>query len=114
MALDGINALIAVCQQKTNVANDNALEGAKKQQNLVKKEQAVHAQQSNLEDYTRSKDVSGAQVDNIRNMLNADGLSTTGLNSLQVTKTDGAGNHYELDPSHADGTKGANNDAIEG
>jgi hypothetical protein len=113
MAVDGINALIFVCQNKVDNANDNALQGAKKQSDLVKKEQMVHAQESNLEDYVRNKDLNSTQVGQIRSMLQQDGLSTDKVNALQVTKNDSAGAHYEIDPSHADGTKGNNSDNVD-
>lgn len=47
--LDGIMYLVAVTQMKSDNANKDALDGAKKQQELVKREQNIHAQQERLE-----------------------------------------------------------------
>src|SRR5262245_58192725 len=79
MAMDGINALINVTGDKLNNANDNALNGAKKQSDLVKEEQKVHAQQTALQDMMRDKDISYNEYFDIGRMLGSDGLDQTGV-----------------------------------
>jgi hypothetical protein len=117
MAVDGIQALINVSQTKVDNANDNALDGAKKQQGLVKEEQKAHAQESNLEDYVRNKDLTDDDYWKINRMLQSDHLSIKGVDDgwdgiLGNMQSDGHW-HAKLDPSHADATAGKNSDIID-
>jgi len=52
-AADGISYLVAVTQMKAANANDEALQGADKQRELVKKQQQLRGSQKNLESKDR-------------------------------------------------------------
>lgn len=52
-AADGINRLIAVTQLKTQNANDEALNGADRQRELVKKQKQLRERQKSLESQDR-------------------------------------------------------------
>jgi hypothetical protein len=49
MSQDGFNRLIAVAQMKVDNANQNAMDGADKQRELVRKQQELHAAKSKFE-----------------------------------------------------------------
>jgi hypothetical protein len=112
MGANGINLLLAVCQQKQDVANDNALNGAKKQSDLVKKEQQVHDIESQLEDMVQSKEFSTADRDRMINIVNNSGLDPAvksqllgGRNSLSADANHAG--HFHLDDT---GGRGGDHD----
>jgi hypothetical protein len=112
MAANGITMLTAVTQQKQDNANDNALSGAKKQSDLVKKEQQVHDQEQALEDMVQNKDLIDDDYWKINRMLGNDGLSIKGVDDgwdgiLGNTKADGHW-HATLDSTGGDNTEGKN------
>lgn len=115
MAHDGISRLITVTQMKTENANQNAMDGADKQRDLVRKQQSLHAAQSRLNDivHRANKDVGiNAQDEQaIRNIMQSLGdahiVSDTSVRDFH--------NHADgkLDDSGANGDAKDNSKAVD-
>jgi hypothetical protein len=60
---DGINRLIAVTQLKADNANGDAMDGADKQRELVKKQKVLRAQQAAFDALVRDGSVSSDRLD---------------------------------------------------
>jgi hypothetical protein len=83
--MDGIMYLVAVTQMKASNANDDALHGAEKQRELVKKQQTLRAVTQRFEELVRDKVVTGGaggdqeKIAEMYQSLNADNVTQNPL-----------------------------------